>query len=136
MTSALDAQKVEALTVAMVVAPGVWSRNRLFDFFSVPGVKHAKERASVLRGILRQLPRAERVAVEPTASGESLVRYRVPSVSLERSALLSRVELACVRVMVARAGGRSLDASAEDHARLDASLALLQGVAPAAAPAV
>ncbi len=129
MSVPLESRHVEALTVAMTIAPGVYSRNRLFDFFTVPGVARAKERAALLRGILRQLPQAEHVTVSPVGAHELVLRYRVPSVRLDRTATLSRVELSCLRV-VADDGSGALAATAEDRACVDEALALLQGHAP------
>ena len=36
----------EAVTVAMIVAPGVYARNRMFDFFRTTSAKRARARAS------------------------------------------------------------------------------------------
>jgi hypothetical protein len=123
-------RSVEALTVAMALAPGVYTRNRMFDFFAQPAVQRARSRASVLRGIVRQLPRARAVTVETegrTATGERtyVLRYQIPEMHLARVAELTRVELAAMRLLAERAGVAALPPSADDRAIVDAALARL-----------
>ena len=62
----------EAVTVAMIVAPGVYARNRMFDFFRTASAKRARARAATVRGLVPQLARATAVTV--TEAGEGLWR--------------------------------------------------------------
>jgi hypothetical protein len=121
------ALSIEALTVAMALAPGIYTRNRMFAFFAAPAVRRARVRAGVLRGIVRQLPRASRVDLAgepPLASGEPryVLRYQLPEVHLSRIAELTRVELAALRLLAARAAASALPPSEEDHAIVNATL--------------
>ncbi len=93
---------VAALTVAMAVAPGVYSRNKHFSLHQRSEAKAAKRRAALLRGIVRHLPRA--CDLQVTAENDRLrLAYRVPSLSFERSTELSRIEAACLRYLARRA---------------------------------
>ncbi len=128
-----EAPRIEALTVAMALAPGVYVRNRMFDFFRKDSVRRARTRASVLRGILPQLARATGVTLacegEPrTAAGEPVwvLRYSIPELRMSRVVELTPTELAALRMMAARAGVAALSpADHADRARIDAALARL-----------
>lgn len=104
-----DAQ-VEALTVAMILAPGVYARNRMFDFLSSPAGRRARTRAGVVRGILPQLARATAVTVATEERGGGLtsfvLRYQIPAVRLTRVVELSAAELAALRLVCERANVR------------------------------
>ena len=65
--SPADEARVEALTVAMALAPGVYARNRMFELFANAGVKRAKSRAATLRGIVKHLGRACALTLEREA---------------------------------------------------------------------
>jgi hypothetical protein len=105
--SSLD---VEALTVAMAIAPGVYSRNRFFELFKAPEVRRARSRASVVRGIVQHLSMLHRdgedvasaVSVERNA-GRVGFRYCVPALRFERRAELSELETSCVLYLAERA---------------------------------
>lgn len=124
-----DAARVEALTVAMALAPGVYARNRMFDLFANAGVKRAKARAATLRGVVKQLARAESLTLEQDARNDAFVlRYEIPVLSLTRGVELTRVELATLRVLAARAGAPCADAlapEADDRTIVDAALSRL-----------
>ena len=84
-------------------------------------------RAALLRGIVRQLTGTQgRVeafgVVAAAATGAREVRYSLPGLRMQRRALLSDVEYACVAYLAGRAGVASLSADAEDRARIDAAL--------------
>ena len=122
--SPADAARVEALTVAMALAPGVYARNRMFDLFANVAVQRAKSRAATLRGIVKHLGRASSLTLE--REGVSFVlRYEIPALSLSRVAELTRVELATLRVLASRAGAPCMNADDEDRALVDTSLARL-----------
>jgi hypothetical protein len=127
-----DERRVEALTVAMALAPGVYARNRMFKFFAEVAVRRARARAATLRGIVPQLSRAQTLSVTNegpirTVSGEPtfVLRYRVPSVLLSRVVELSPTELAALRVLATRAGLHVLPASDEDRAAVERALSRL-----------
>lgn len=128
--------RVEALTVAMALAPGVYARNRMFDLSASAAVQRAKARAASLRGIVKQLARAREVRLErnliardvATAAGVETsfeLRYAIPEVSLSRVVELSRVELAALRVLAFNAQVTALPLDATDRALVDGSLSRL-----------
>jgi hypothetical protein len=115
----------EALVVGMTLVPGLVSRNRSFTLFENPDVRRARVRAALLRGIVRQLTgiqgRVEAFGVV-AATGAREVRYSLPGLRMQRRALLSDVEYACVAYLAGRAGVVDLSADDEDRARIDAAL--------------
>ena len=115
----------EALVVGMTLVPGLVSRNRSFTLFENPDVRRARVRAALLRGIVRQLTgtqgRVEAFDVV-AATGAREVRYSLPGLRMQRRALLSDVEYACVAYLAGRAGVVDLFADDEDRARIDAAL--------------
>ena len=116
----------EALTVAMTVAPGVYTRNRMFALYKDPEVRRAKQRAAILRGVVRQLAgangHADEVALSRGARGTCSLRYRIASVRLARSLEVSSLEAACIVYLGARAGVPGLHATAEDRALIEGAL--------------
>ena len=94
---------VAALTVAMAVAPGVYSRNKHFSLHQRAEAKAAKRRAALLRGIVRHLPRACDLHVTNAENDRLRLSYRVPTLSFDRSTELSKVEAACLRYLARRA---------------------------------
>jgi hypothetical protein len=135
-TPSLDA---EALTVAMTVAPGVYARNRHFALYADARMRHARARASLLRGLARQLAGAEgpldALAID-RASHKIQVRYRVSRLRLERTAELTPVEAACVFHLASRAGVPGFAVSGEDRMRLLAALRRLAALGDGAAEAM
>lgn len=122
---AVTEREIEAVTVAMIVAPGVYARNRMFDFFRKPSALKARKRASVVRGVVPQLARAQAVTLTPSGEEAWTLRYVVPAVSLTRVVELSRVELAALRVIAERAQVTALPASPSDKELVAKSLAKL-----------
>ncbi len=126
---AITEKHVEALTVAMALAPGVYVRNRMFELFAQPGVQRARMRASILRGVVPQLARATAVSVasEGGRGGEPVfvLRYSIAAVRLHRVVELSATELAALRTMAARARVAGLAPDANDRVLVDAALARL-----------
>jgi hypothetical protein len=127
--SPADEARVEALTVAMALAPGVYARNRMYDLFANAGVQRAKSRAATLRGIVKHLGRASELRLDranPHARpGGFVVRYEIPALCLSRVVELTRVELATLRILAARAGATCLAPEADDRALVETSLARL-----------
>jgi hypothetical protein len=122
---ALDRVDREALVVGLTLVPGFVSRNRSFALFENPEVRRARVRAALLRGIVRQLAgtqgRVESFGVVG-AAGAREMRYSLPGLRVERRALLSDVEYACVAYLAGRAGISGLRADDSDRARIDAAL--------------
>jgi|ERR1700722_2120936 hypothetical protein len=119
---ALDA---EALTVAMAMVPGVYARNRHFGLYADARMRQARARASLLRGLARQLAGAEgpldALAIE-RASVYVQLRYRIAHLRMERTAELTPVEAACVFHLATRAGVPGFALTGEDRMRLFAAL--------------
>lgn len=126
-----DERRIEALTVAMALAPGVYARNRMFDLFATAAVQRARSRAATLRGIVPHLARAQTISVtndgSPAASGEPSLglRYRVSTMRLSRVVALSPTELAALRMLASRANVRALPATDADRALVETALARL-----------
>ena len=131
-SSPADESRIEALTVAMSLAPGVYARNRMYDLFANAGVQRAKARAATLRGIVKHLGRACALTLEREGpirdkAGEVdfVLRYQIPAMRLSRVVELSRVELAALRVLAARAGVACLPPDEDDRVLVDTTLARL-----------
>jgi hypothetical protein len=131
--------RIEALTVAMALAPGVYVRNRMFDFFRRANVRRARTRAAILRGIVPQLPQATGLTLacdgQPrTPSGEPVhvLRYAIPALRLTRVVELSPAELAALRILAARAGVSCLPPDDGDKALVERALARLLDATDAA----
>jgi hypothetical protein len=134
-----EEMRVEALTVAMALAPGVYARNRMFELFASAAVQRAKARAATLRGIVKHLGRASGLTIEREAGersspdaesasereSELVLRYQIPVLSLSRVVELTRVELATLRVLASIAGVVALPLDDADRAIVDAALARL-----------
>lgn len=128
----MNIARVESLTVAMALAPGVYVRNRMFDFFRQSNVRRARTRASILRGIVPQLARATGITLtcdgEPrTPSGEPVwvLRYAIADLRMSRVVELAPIELSALRLMCARAGVHALAPEPADRQRVDSALARL-----------
>ena len=125
--------RVEALTVAMALAPGVYARNRMFALFAHPAVQRARSRAALLRGIVKHLGRACAVTVT-RQEVDFVLRYQIPALRLTRIAELSRIELATLRMMAARANASCLLLENEDRALVNETLTRLLVAGGDAAP--
>jgi hypothetical protein len=116
----------DALVIGLTLVPGLLSRNRFFALFEDPEVRRARRRAGMLLGIVRQLAgthgHVEGVAIAPGAVGAWELRYRVPSMRVDRRTALTELELACVRYLAGRAGVPGFHATDDDRAAIDAAL--------------
>ncbi len=124
----LGEKEIEALTTAMVVAPGVYVRNRMFDLMSTKSAQRARTRASTVRGILRQLGRATAITLSTELRGGEpafVLRYSISAIRLTRVAELTAAELAALRVTAERAGLRVLPPDVGDKELVTRSLARL-----------
>lgn len=133
----------EALLVALVLSPAIFSRNRFFELYKDPEMRRVRRRASHVRGIVRQVTggRAARgdlgegVRVVPAPGGRVELGYDVPALGLRRTVVLDPLEMALVRFALARAAGSGALASDDpDRARVEAALARLTPVLGGGAP--
>ena len=122
---AIAEREHEAVTVAMIVAPGVYARNRMFDFFRTASAKRARARAATVRGMVPQLGRASAVSVGPSGEGRWTVRYTIPSVNFTRVVELTSAELAALRIVAERANVHALPPAEGDKELVAKSLAKL-----------
>jgi hypothetical protein len=113
----------DALLCALVLTPTAWSRNRFFNLFQQPALQHARRRASILRGLLRQLRKYPDALLDFDELGEGAVNLRleVPSLGYKRSSVLSAMERALVEYAVAHGAGRPTPVEA--RAKVEAALA-------------
>jgi hypothetical protein len=115
----------DALVVGMTLVPGLISRNKSFSLFENPEVRRARGRSALLRGIVRQLAGAhgnvEGLEIVRAAAGREL-RYRLPGAHVERRAMLSELEYACVSYLAGRANLQGFEPTDDDRAHIDAAL--------------
>lgn len=123
----------DALTVAMAVAPGVYSRNRFFHLHKDPDMRRARRRAAVLRGIVQHLVALQREGALPANvlgmdrhGGRVKVVYKMPALSFERHAELTELEASCFLYLAERAG-LGLSPSQGERDGLHAALRRLAG---------
>lgn len=116
----------EALVIAMTIAPSAYSRNRMFELFSQAGAKRARTRAAELRGIVRQLARAEDVSIEPRGSKLHL-SYTLPRLHFQRKVILSLVEAVAIHHLAERLSIACPEIPGGDPKMLSAILSRLTG---------
>ncbi len=110
----------EALLIALVLAPGTFSRNKFFDMFQEHQLARARRRAGLIRALIKDLtdpwPHPGEIPSHPEPviereeerDGELYLNYRVDEFDFRRSAILTRVEAAALRYALHRAGKRPL----------------------------
>jgi hypothetical protein len=124
----------DALLCALVLAPRAYSRNRFFELFEEPERRRVRRRAGRVRGILRQLLAGAEITGEVELDdGRRLLRYRMPSLGLSRTAALSRLEFATLRFALDRSKRR--EPEADVRAIVEEALHRLGG-APALSPEI
>jgi hypothetical protein len=134
----------EALLVALVLAPATYSRNRFFSLYTDPEIRRIRRRASLIRGIVQHVSRAnpgtraEVVRTEPSGAGRYDFTYVVPALGLRRTATLDPIELSLVRFAMSRSSacGAPLDPDDPDRRRIEAALHRLapRSIPPSAPP--
>jgi hypothetical protein len=96
----------DALLCALVLAPTTFARNRFFVLYTELWARRTRSRAAQLRTIVRHLaavtPKAVLHEIVPVAEGGVVVRYAVPDLHFERTAMLQPLELSVVRFALAR----------------------------------
>lgn len=125
----------DALLVALVVAPGTYSRNKFFSLFETPALKNARRKAQLVRSIVRDLtepwPHRGEFPVRPTPrvleesqhEGKLHLTYVVDELGYKRRAILSAVEAAAMRYALCLA--RNVDVESCDRETVETCLARL-----------
>ena len=116
---------LDALLCALILVPTAFARNRFFKLFENPAALRVRRRAARVRGIIRQLCgtgriRAEVIGEQVLADGQVLLRYRVEEIGFMRTAALSRLEAATLRVALSRAGKGNVES--EDRELVETAL--------------
>ena len=120
---------VEAIQVALVLAPATYPRNRFWWLFRDPELRKARWRAAQLRGLVRALT-GPGVVVESQVdlpTGGRVLSYRQESINLRGKVTLQAHEAAVIDVAVARIQGKPVPGEA-----MAAVQQLLARLAPAA----
>ncbi len=115
----------DSLTVAMAIVPGVLPRNRHFALHRDPDVRHARTRAALVRGLVRQLSGAYGPVEGVTVSSEGdarLVSFAIAPIRLQRRVVLTRLEAACVAWLASRGGVNVFPATDDDRALVEGAL--------------
>lgn len=120
----------EALAVALAVAPGVYSRNKMFAFFKDPRMAHARARARLVRAMVQELARAiaggrpPGVRCEAQPSGRTELSYELSALRYSRTVELSSVEMSTVRYLLdkAQANCAALACSDADRSLVESTL--------------
>lgn len=121
---------LEALLVALVLAPATYARNRFFQLFTDPAAHRARRRASLVRSILRHAGTPaglEALTITPLADGGAEVSYLVRSLGLKRTTTLAHLELSLVRFGIARRSGGELAEADPDRVTIESALHRLGG---------
>ena len=118
----------DALLCALVLTPATYSRNRFFALYRDPRFERVRRRAQRLRGLLRQIARADdaSVAFEAIDDGYAL-ELVVPSLGFRRRTLLGPLERHLVEYVLGRARGGAPPAA---RAAVEGALARLAVFGP------
>jgi hypothetical protein len=123
-----DAARYSALLAALVIAPGVFTRNRHFELLSSGAGSRARKQAKVLRGLVAHLarttPAAEQVTFVTTGAQVAL-GYVIPSMNYTRNIRISAFEARLVRYVVARQYGAGSAENSEESSYFQQLLAQL-----------
>lgn len=107
-----------ALLCALVLAPNTFARNRFFALFTEPSARKTRARAAQLRTIIRHLSHdtpgscLHELAIMET--GQTLLRYGVPRLKLERTSVLEKLEVSLVRFAISRRERRDREPLAQE----------------------
>ncbi len=113
----------DALFVALVLAPGTFSRNKFFALFQDSELMHARTRAKAVRSLIKELTEpwahpGERpsrscpiIEEEYEQEGELHLTYRVEELNYKRSILLTPLEAATLRYSLHQSHLRELASS-------------------------
>jgi hypothetical protein len=142
-----EALTPEAVFVALVLAPGVYSRNRMFQLFRAPQMERMRLRARFVRGLFRQFSRSQALGLHVQelrdAHADVQLRYEITQLRLVCRVELTSLERACLGYLC----GKSSDAwvrglvpeRTEERALVDSHLAQLArsagaGLSPPSTP--
>lgn len=96
----------DALLCALVLAPFTFARNRFFALFTEPSARRTRSRAAQLRTFVRhfaaQKARVQLRDMVLRDEGGVVLRYGVPHLALERTAMLDPLEIAVIRFALSR----------------------------------
>jgi hypothetical protein len=130
-------QDPDAVAVALMLAPGVYSRNRMFALFSQKDMQQARLRARLIRGMFRQFSRSLELGLSVTeepqqpqeGSAGIVVVYSIERLSLRCRIETTRLERACLAYLLSRSSEPALRSLMPvqdgEHATLDGYLAKL-----------
>jgi hypothetical protein len=115
---------VEALTLAMAVAPTAYSRNKLFALFRDARVGRARSRARMIRSLALDLSRSPDASVEKRllAGDKVALTIRVERMQYARNVELSLSELSVLRYLCDRAHVTALPCEAADRTLVESVL--------------
>lgn len=136
---AVTTPNLDGLLVALILAPGAYSRNKYFSLFQDEEAHRVRRRAQLIRSLVKELSEpwslpsaapSSRTQAPPAAvvretvlpSGLELV-YRVEEFDYTRTARLTALEAAALRYALHRAGKGPLNL--EDRERVERALASL-----------
>jgi hypothetical protein len=126
----------DALLVALVLCPGVYSRNRFYAMYSDPEVLAVRRRAAMVRSVVGELAhsdllrRGKIISVENISiPGRTRLTYVVSSLGLRRTTTLSSLELTLIQYAVERRIGAIEGLEVGEGARERIEL-VLRGLSP------
>lgn len=126
----------DALLVALVLCPGVYSRNRFYAMYSDPEVLAVRRRAAMVRSVVGELAhsdllrRGKIISVENgSIPGRTRLTYIVSSLGLRRTTTLSSLELTLIQYAVERRIGAIVGLEVGEGARERIEL-VLRGLSP------
>lgn len=126
----------DALFVALVLCPGVYSRNRFYAMYSDPEVLAVRRRAAMVRSLVAELchpdllRRGKIVSIDKESIlGQTTLTYVVASLGLRRTTTLSPLELTVIRYAAERRIGNleGFDFGAGDRESIEL---VLRGLSP------
>jgi len=118
---------LEALTLAMAVAPTAYSRNKMFGFFKDPRVMRARSRARLVRALANDLSRAPDARVErrKLAGDRVALTVRIESMQYTRNVELSVAEVSALSFLCDRQKSTALSCEPQDRALVESVLSRL-----------
>jgi hypothetical protein len=126
----------DALLVALVLCPGVYSRNRFYALYSDPEVLAVRRRAAMVRSVVGELAhsdllrRGKIISIENISiPGRTRLTYVVSSLGLRRTTTLSSLELTLIQYAVERRIGAIEGLEVGEGARERIEL-VLRGLSP------
>jgi hypothetical protein len=126
----------DALLVALVLCPGVYSRNRFYAMYSDPEVLAVRRRAAMVRSVVGELAhsdllrRGKIISIENISiPGRTRLTYVVSSLGLRRTTTLSSLELTLIQYAVERRIGAIEGLEVGEGARERIEL-VLRGLSP------